>query len=128
MDYLFYIFYIITFLTCILILGKSWQYRLKNTTHKFLTIVSVNILQILIMTIIYVNTSSEDDFEAKTPFEFLYFATVVQFTIGFGDISPKTFKSRFFVITHIVLSFMLNLFLTINGKFPKTSISYHSLK
>jgi len=69
------------------------------------------------MTFIYTNFSQENDFDnkiAKTPLDYLYFSVVVQFTVGFGDISPKTLKSRILVITHIITSFMLNLFLTLD--------------
>ena len=71
-----------------------------------------HLLVIFIFTIIYQKFAkiygTKEDKENFENFEnTLYFTTVTHFTIGYGDISPKSKMLKRLVILHIIVAFLL---------------------
>ncbi|HRW74717.1 MAG: hypothetical protein H6568_04290 [Lewinellaceae bacterium] len=117
-------------------LGKSFYFLAHNfrsvrlvkgiqrTYNTFLTLMSINILLILISFAIdfftlyqiypssftgILASSSEDTFV-----EFLYFSLVTFTTTGFGDIVPRTNEARILISMEIVLAFISIIFIISN--------------
>ncbi|MCF8238680.1 MAG: potassium channel family protein [Saprospiraceae bacterium] len=97
---------------------------IKQTYNTFLTVMSINILLILVsfaidyytLYQIYPQTfsgilaaSSEDTFV-----EFLYFSLVTFTTTGFGDIVPRTNEARILISMEIILAFISIIFIISN--------------
>ena len=51
--------------------------------------------------------NEEDEKNFNNVFETLYYTTIVHFTIGFGDIVPKSKILRMFTMLHVFLTFLL---------------------
>lgn len=74
-------------------------------------------ISIFIYTLIYSFLFNKDDFNYNTTsknislndtfLEMLYFSSITQSTVGFGDISPKTRKAKVIVVIQILTSFIL---------------------
>ena len=56
----------------------------------------------------------------STEFDYFYFASTIQSTVGFGDITPKTTDAKKYVMVQQLITIVLN------GIFIVTSISYTS--
>lgn len=76
-------------------------------------------LSIFIYSLIYCFLFNKGDFNYNTNYkkkyisisdkflEMLYFSSITQSTVGFGDISPKTRKAKIIVVVQILTSFIL---------------------
>tara|TARA_Y100001934_G_C11785469_1_gene510205 strand:+ start:118 stop:429 length:312 start_codon:yes stop_codon:yes gene_type:complete len=42
-------------------------------------------------------------------FDAIYFSTIVQSTVGYGDISPKNNKAKWLVVSQVMISFIILL-------------------
>lgn len=82
--------------------------KIKQQNH----LLPYHIILIIIFTIIfnlyspYCN-NDEDKKNFTSFFQTFYFTTVTHFTVGFGDITPKSNVLRSFTICHIFLTFLL---------------------
>ena len=95
--------------------GKNFLLRLKRQNYYL----PIHILVILLFTIIYklisdietskvyINNNIRKSVTNQTWEEILYFSVVTHFTIGFGDIVPKTKLMRRATICHILIAFTL---------------------
>lgn len=43
----------------------------------------------------------------QSMFDFLYFSMVSMSTVGYGDVSPKSYRAKFLVCTHLMAAFVL---------------------
>jgi hypothetical protein len=91
--------------------------------HKKLTKLAMFITSIILFASIYHFGCSEDEFYSsiklinnpcglqpmKNWYDAIYFSTIVQSTLGYGDISPKKNKAKIIVICQVMISFIILL-------------------
>ncbi len=79
---------------------------------RFLTL---NLILILLMAIIY--WVNRDGFNKKiNVVDSLYFSTVTQTTLGYGDVYPEKTSTKLLVVFHIITSLYFNVFEMINAE------------
>ena len=93
------------------------------TLFKRLSKLLMFISSILVFALIYHNWCDASDFYSNIKethrgrglqpmvkfFDAVYFSTVVQSTIGYGDISPKNNMAKLFVLCQVMISFVILL-------------------
>lgn len=67
----------------------------------------ITIVSIILWTMSGVTTNKEDQQNYNNLGNCVYYTVVTHFTVGFGDIVPKSTLMRGITVVHIVLAFML---------------------
>lgn len=85
------------------------KFKQKYGIRKFTW--SIHFIVAFVFSLIYKNLLTPEDFNGgeglKTYTDHLYYSVVTHASVGYGDISPKTPRARFFVTMHIVIAFVL---------------------
>ena len=71
------------------------------------TLFGYHIIIIIVFTFLYYQFQTEEDKELfKNPEEAMYFAVINHFTVGLGDIAPKSKRLRRLCMLQVILAFV----------------------